>query len=371
MMTASHAVEPNASASRAVSPPPPQLSIIICCHNSRERLAPTLRHIADQVGMRPEQWEVLLVDNGSTDDTVACARALWRDYGAPTQLRIVSEPKLGLANAQKTGIFAANYAIATFVDDDNWICPTWCATVCELMAQHPDAAAIASYSEAAFEEGFKPPAWFSALQHGYAVGAQADESGWVRSKLPRFHAAGLSFRRDVVCALFEGGFSRFLTGRSGKQLSAGEDAELTIALAMRGYRFWYDDRLRFAHYMPSNRLTVDYARNLFRGLGSASVIEDYYRAFAGEGGTPDIMFALRQVTVLRYANVMSKILRYELRARLAAPGSASRDQAQIEAAYFKGRLAGMRAYGGKRREILAHISHWARSQPIDSAQGAS
>jgi len=154
-----------------------RLSVVVCCHNSSARLAPTLRHIAAQSGIAGERWEVLVIDNASTDDTAARAQALWREFGAPTELRVVHEPRLGLTNAQRTGILAAKYEIVSLVDDDNWICPTWCATVLDLMERQPDITAIASRSEAAFDSGQVVPAWFPAPQHGYAVGPQAERAG--------------------------------------------------------------------------------------------------------------------------------------------------------------------------------------------------
>ena len=346
------------------SPPrqsPLGLSVIVCCHNSGGRLATTLAHLAAQTGIAGDRWEVVLVDNASTDGTGDRARLLWATSGASAPLRIVSEPKLGLSYARNAGISAARHKIVSFVDDDNWVCPTWCATVLRLMTAHPEIGAIACRSDAAFESGQIVPPWFPSLQHGYAVGPQGEKTGWVETPLPRYSGAGISFRRDAVCSLLQRGFSTLLTGRLGKQLISGEDAEICYALGMSGHRFWYEESLRFTHFMPPGRLTDEYARQLYRGLGAASAIEDFYLEFDAGRADPSLRARLKKVAVFRYINVLGKILRYELRALLAPSGSASRSQARIEASYFKGRFSGLLTYRKKGRAIYAHIAGWARS----------
>src|SRR5262249_17511403 len=99
------------------------VSVILCCHNSVTRLKPTLAHLAGQSGIGEREWEIVLVDNASTDQTASHAQSLWQSFGAPSELRVVSEPNLGLIHARVTGISSAGYEILTFVDDDNWISP--------------------------------------------------------------------------------------------------------------------------------------------------------------------------------------------------------------------------------------------------------
>ena len=56
---------------------PVGVSVVICCHNSTERLSPTLAHLAAQQVPDGVDWEVLLIDNMSTDGTADMARSLW------------------------------------------------------------------------------------------------------------------------------------------------------------------------------------------------------------------------------------------------------------------------------------------------------
>src|SRR5438067_13925901 len=97
------------------------VSVIVCCHNSAARLPPTLQHLAKQRLPDLTPWEVLLINNGSTDDTCAVAGQVWRTEGSPAPMRIVDQPKLGLSYARERGIATASYDTLVFVDDDNWL----------------------------------------------------------------------------------------------------------------------------------------------------------------------------------------------------------------------------------------------------------
>jgi glycosyltransferase involved in cell wall biosynthesis len=98
------------------------ISIILCTHNGETRLRATLSHLRSQhsAGI---SWEVLLVDNASTDSTSKVALSSWGE--APVPLRITREAKLGLQCARERGLKEAKYDFIGFVDDDNWIASDW------------------------------------------------------------------------------------------------------------------------------------------------------------------------------------------------------------------------------------------------------
>jgi GT2 family glycosyltransferase len=62
-------------------------------------------------------YEVIVVDDGSTDRFTDCAR----DYG----FRLIRTPNLGLGNARNTGLFAATGEIVAYIDDDAYPDPDW------------------------------------------------------------------------------------------------------------------------------------------------------------------------------------------------------------------------------------------------------
>jgi glycosyltransferase involved in cell wall biosynthesis len=338
---------------RAEGDRPFGLSIVICTHNGAARLPATLAHLAQQTDSR--SWEILLVDNASTDGTWEAAEAIWRRLGAPAPLRRQVEPRLGVGHARLTGVRQAAFCLVSFVDDDNWVCSDWVKRVLSHFESHPETDVLACGSTGAFDSGHPPPGWFAAVGEGYAVGARGTDG--LVAGITRYPTAGLSFRRAAMLDIFEHGFSPLLVGRQGSQLSAGEDAELCYAMAMRGRRFWYDARLTFAHFMPPGRLTLSYARKLYFGLGEASATEDLYWEIFTRSSAFSPRNRLKRNDTLRRAVALLKLGRLRL-AAFAGTSADKRAIARIRADYFAGRLHAIRD-AAMQRTLRARVAETA------------
>lgn len=244
------------------------VSIVICCHNSKERLPATLLHLSHQKVSSDLPWEIIVVDNASTDQTSQVAYDCWKEP-QPAALRVILESQLGLIHARRRGIREAQYEIISFVDDDNWVCPDWVQVVAEIMCQHPQVGALGGHGQASCE--VPPPQWFEQCQAYYALGKQgtgSEDITWTRGFL---YGAGMTIRKSVWQTLLDKGFSPLLQGRSGKALTSGEDVELCYAMRLAGWRLWYDSRLTFQHFIPARRLNWEYVRKLHRGCGAGAL----------------------------------------------------------------------------------------------------
>ncbi len=260
----------NGAISETVAANPLGVSIIIPCHNSARFLPETLKHLRNQ---EPTEcaWEIIIVDNGSTDDTATVARQLWPD-NLPISLRVVSESAPGAGPARQKGVQEARYEFLGFVDHDNWVCPTWVRAAYQRMLSDPDIALCGSYSDGEFETA--PPAWFSHVEHLYAIGPRLEPGDiTLRANL---WTAGLVVRRSALLELFRAGFQPLLTGRLGSKLTSGEDSELTYAIRLAGWKIWLDSELHFLHYMPSARLNWPYLRKLCYGSALATPAHDAF-----------------------------------------------------------------------------------------------
>src|SRR5947209_4387756 len=151
------------------------ISVIICCYNSAVRLPETLRHLARQVVPASMPWEVILVNNASTDDTAEAAKKIWTELEATLPLAVVPEPRPGLSYAREKGIAAARYDILVFVDDDNWLDENYVRVAHEKMCGNAAIGVLGGYIKAQCET--PAPPWFEPLQAYYAVGKQSRHSG--------------------------------------------------------------------------------------------------------------------------------------------------------------------------------------------------
>src|SRR5205823_670803 len=83
------------------------VSVLICSHNGKARIGPTLEALAEsKVGL---PIEIILIDNNSIDGTAEAAQHTWDRIGAPFSFRIVRETQLGLAYARRKGVKEAAY----------------------------------------------------------------------------------------------------------------------------------------------------------------------------------------------------------------------------------------------------------------------
>jgi glycosyltransferase involved in cell wall biosynthesis len=244
------------------------VSVIICCHNSARVLCATLEHLKAQQVPREIDWEVIVVDNASTDDTTKTALSCWHD-DSPVPLRLVSEPRIGLTNARMCGFRVAKYEVISFVDDDNWVAPDWVAQVSEIMSVNPDLGAVGSFNEPVAE--CVPPDWFDDYAwYYYAIVRECDvASGRISLPPTTLTGAGMSIRKKAWQQLIAHGFVPYATDRVGKKLSGCGDRELTLVIYLSGWQLDIDRRLRLKHFMPAPRLQWRYLRRLARGTAAS------------------------------------------------------------------------------------------------------
>lgn len=91
----------------------PTVSIVLCTHNRRELVT---RAISSVMAQGYEDWELLVVDDGSTDGTSDAVLAFIRQ---DPRIRYLAWANRGLAPARNWGIEVARGAFITFLDDDD------------------------------------------------------------------------------------------------------------------------------------------------------------------------------------------------------------------------------------------------------------
>src|SRR5579863_5328534 len=169
---------------------PPGVSVVMPCYNSASRLPETLAHLAAQAECASIPWEVIVIDNNSTDETAAMAQHLW-PANHPVPMRSVNETRQGLSYATERGLNEARYEAVSFVHDDNWVCADWVRTVAEIIDQHPEAGAVGGEREAVCEG--VPPPWFDRFKRlHYTVGPKIDRACDVTDTLGLIAGAGMT-----------------------------------------------------------------------------------------------------------------------------------------------------------------------------------
>src|SRR6266513_4273434 len=97
---------------------PPTLSIVVPAYNEAARLGATLRTILAYLDEMKAKTELIVVDDGSEDDTAAIAEASFADFSNLSTRVIRYETNRGKGYAVRTGLLAAGANIALFSDAD-------------------------------------------------------------------------------------------------------------------------------------------------------------------------------------------------------------------------------------------------------------
>jgi glycosyltransferase involved in cell wall biosynthesis len=246
------------------------ISVIVCCHNSINRLKPTLEHLFQQSVVSDLLWEIIVVDNNSADATSMYAQELYQGSGSKIPFRVLQEAIPGLSHARNRGFESAHFNIALMVDDDNSICPTYVERVYELFSD-PAVGMVGGMGIPVFEK--EKPDWFEKYDQCYATGPQVHSE---QTEVVSLYGAGLALRLDVLTKIQKHGFKSLLSDRVGNSLLSGGDTELCLAFKMAGCKLIYDESLTFEHHLPSGRLSWKYLRRLFYGFGFTKARLDIY-----------------------------------------------------------------------------------------------
>ena len=257
-----------------------QLSVIVCCYNSEHLLNDTLSHLANQVTNNNLDYEVVLVDNNSTDQTAKNAREIWGQLYTSTSLTIVTESQPGLSYARKKGVLVSKGDYIIFCDDDNWLQEDYLQIAYDFMNENPNVGALGGQSVGVLE--IEEPTWWEKEKNNYAVGKQAENSGDITNR-GYVWGAGIVLRKKVMLELYNSGFISLLSDRKGTILSSGGDSELCKWLLLMGYKLWYLEVLQFKHYITGNRLTDIYLKKLLEGHKQSKPILNLYKWFYNSG----------------------------------------------------------------------------------------
>lgn len=238
-----------------------RLSLIIPTHNRAEQLIGALQSVVGQ-DMPPAEWECLVVNNNSTDDTESRFAAFAALHPA-CNLRLVNETGPGVSYARNRGIAETSAPLMAFIDDDERINSGFIRAYIDFFDTHSDALVAGGRIIAEYVTG--RPAWLS--KYTELPIANPMDFGDEARPFPAGRVPGggnMAFRR--VAAKRYGGFDHSL-GRVGRMLIGGEENDFFERLMRGGETCWYVPRALMWHIIPPEKLTETYFRRLCYNVG--------------------------------------------------------------------------------------------------------
>jgi glycosyltransferase involved in cell wall biosynthesis len=233
-----------------------KLSVIICTYNGGMRLREVLDRLSVQHGLPGSQWELLIIDNASTDDTALRLQQLTKEF--PATVHLIHESRPGKAHALRTAFHAANGEYFCIVDDDNLLEPDYLANGVQFLDENSDAALIAGRTRPQFPDNVSPPKDFEDRYASFlACRDKGEQLIW--NETPA--GAGQMGRTFLMRGIYQRIGTR-LEDRVGEGVGCCEDLEKGEICKRLGWRTAHVPSLRLQHVMSARRLTPDYIDDL-------------------------------------------------------------------------------------------------------------
>ena len=239
-------------------------TVVIPTYNGASRLPQVLEKLQAQTNIEHLNWEIIIVDNNSSDGTAKLVQEYHKGWKYPFELRYVFEPEQGLAFARATGVKEAKGKLVGFLDDDNLPALSWISAACIFGQEHTNSGAFASQIHGLFE--VEPSDSLKKIIFYLAINERGSEQMlYEPSKKGVPPGAGLVVRRQVWLDCVPNRL--LLIGRVGKSMLAGEDAEALLYIYRAGWEIWYNPAMEIEHIIPKWRLEKNYLILLMRGIG--------------------------------------------------------------------------------------------------------
>jgi len=240
------------------------ITVLICTRNRAGQLRNVLESAAGMDVPQGLRWELLLVDNGSSDNTAEVAMG----FRPRLPIRVVREDSAGLSHARNRGVAEARGDYICWTDDDVLIDRAWLATYAAAFARHPEAAVFGGQIIPVLEE--PTPRWFARFADQWPLTTLLAQRDYGDEAVP------LSFQNAVVpwganfavrtaeqrTVSYEPGL-----GVSPLQKRVGEEAEAVFQMMKRGATGWWVPGARVRHIIPVKRQTWRYVYEYFLSYG--------------------------------------------------------------------------------------------------------
>jgi len=236
-------------------PDPPQISAIICTHNRAAYLGAAIDSLLVQDF--PDNFEVVIVDNGSSDyataeSSISRTREVVEARLGDRRLKYVWEPEIGLSFARNTGAKQARSDILAYLDDDAIAESNWLRELHAAYQSNQKLAVAGGKVNLLWPDGVSPPQWLSpGLAQNLGLYDLGDTWQYVTAAGLTPRGVNYSIRRDFLEQI--GGFDVKL-GRVGKKLLSNEELRATELALELGWQVIYLPSALVMHNVAPERL---------------------------------------------------------------------------------------------------------------------
>jgi glycosyltransferase involved in cell wall biosynthesis len=242
-------------------------TIVVCTRNRCGELRRLLDNLAEEVVQSTSTWDVLVVDNGSTDDTRSVVADVARTF--PVPLRVALEPELGIAHARNRGVNEATGDVLVYLDDDVTVRQGWFKAV---ESEFSDPATDAAGGPVFPHFPRNAPSDYIRAVMGDRCGSTGlydlgSDPLKLSPELGAPHGANMALRTSLLEKV-----GRFQTSLGwGREQLPGEETDLFVRCFRLGASVRYSPSMAVDHFLQADKVGWDYLRRWHIGYGRASV----------------------------------------------------------------------------------------------------
>jgi glucosyl-dolichyl phosphate glucuronosyltransferase len=236
-----------------------KLSCCIPTFNRSRSLATAIRSLCDQT-LEPASWEILIVDNGSSDNTRGETESIMREM-PHHRIRYLFEPEPGLLSGRHRGALESNGEILVFLDDDIEAAPGYLHAILDAF-EDPAVQLVGGPNLPRYES--EPPAWVESFWSTTPYGGRMcgflsllDLGGNAIEVHPNY-IWGLNFaiRRRALFDL--GGFHPDCIPDALQHFQGDGETGLTMKAFAQGYKAVFTPEATVYHFISASRMTPEY-----------------------------------------------------------------------------------------------------------------
>lgn len=236
------------------------ISVLVCTYNRCADLREMLETALEQETDGEFSYEVLVVDNNSTDQT----RRVVEEFvaGGHDNLRYLFEGRQGKSYALNTGLGAARGRLYVVGDDDFILPPDWLKKIFTAFRAHPEVSVVSGKVLPLWQAD--APAWLTPRHWSAIAMADYGDEEFYADERNQICLLACAFRRADVLAV--GGY-RVGLSVTGGQIGGVEDLDILQRLWRAGYKAVYQPHIFFWHKVEPQRMTKQYHRRWHEGHG--------------------------------------------------------------------------------------------------------
>lgn len=239
----------------------PSISVVICTYNRDKFIGEALNCLARQT-LPASKFEIIVVDNNSTDKTASIARKFIADH-ADLRAKYVLEQNKGLSFARNRGVQEARASIITYIDDDAEVAPGFLESILNFMQADNSVVGVGGKVIPKYSES-EEPKWISKYLNGF-VGRMdfGDHPKRFEGKMKYPTGCNMTYTKNILQQA--GGFNNELTFRS-------DDKYIFHQVSKLSDKIYYVPGAMLYHNIDNDRLSFPNFKKLFLKSGNEEKI---------------------------------------------------------------------------------------------------